>query len=141
MRKHSVSAALALALCLAAAGAALAKPKTRTLTFGTDFWVGSTLVKAGTYKVSYDDKTGEVSSRDKKETLPRPTVNAQPREKSKAGWDVVLAPRGGGLALVSLAFPGDKQNLIVGDATAGSTTTGTSTTVAPQDSTHRQKLS
>jgi hypothetical protein len=131
MRKSSIRAALALALCLAAAGAVVAKAKSRMLTFGSDFWVGSTLVKAGTYKVSYDDKTGEVSISDKKETLARATVKAESREKSKAGWDVVLAPKGGGLALVSLAFPGDKQNLIVGDATAGSTTTGTSTTVAP----------
>src|SRR4051794_36951284 len=110
MRKHSVRAALALALCLAAAGAASAKVKTQKLTFGSDFWVGSTLVKAGTYKVSYDDKTGEVTINDKSSTLARATVKAEPREKSKVGWDVVLAPRGGGLALTSLAFPGDKQN-------------------------------
>jgi hypothetical protein len=39
----------------------------------------------------------------------------------------VLAQKGGGLALVSLAFPGDKQNLVVGDTTAGSADSGTST--------------
>ena len=131
MRKHSVRAALALALCLATAGVAAAKAKTKTLTFGTDFWVGSTLVKAGTYKVSYDDKAGEVSISDKKETVARATVKAELREKSKAGWDVVLAPKGGGVALVSLAFPGDNQNLVVGDSTAGSADSGASSTAAP----------
>lgn len=131
MRKHSIRAALALALCLVAAGAAFAKDKTQKLTFGSDFWVGSTLVKAGTYKVSYDDKTGEVSISDKTTTLARATVKVEQREKSKTGWDVVLAPKGGGLALVSLAFPGDKQNLIVGDATAGSAASGNSSAVAP----------
>lgn len=131
MRKHSIRAALALALCLAAVGAVVAKTKNRMLTFGTDFWVGSTLVKAGTYKVSYDDKTGEVSISDKKETVARANVKAESREKSKAGWDVVLAPKGGGLALVSLAFPGDKENLIVGETAAGSATSGNSSTVAP----------
>ena len=131
MRKHSIRVALALALCLAAAGAAFAKVKTQKLTFGSDFWVGSTLVKAGTYKVAYDDKTGEVSISDKTTTLARANVKVEQREKSKAGWDVVLASKGGGLALVSLAFPGDKQNLVVGDATAGSAGSGNSSAVAP----------
>ncbi|HKG12232.1 MAG TPA: hypothetical protein VKB12_02805 [Pyrinomonadaceae bacterium] len=131
MRKHSIRAALALALCLAAAGSAFAKVKSNKLTFGSDFWVGSTLVKAGTYKVSYDDKTGEVSIGDKATTLARATVKVEQREKSKAGWDVVLASKGSGLALVSLAFPGDKQNLVVGGATAGSADSGTSSSAAP----------
>ena len=131
MRKHSVCATLALVLCLVLAGAASAKPKSRTLTFGSDFWVGSTLVKAGTYKVTYDDKTGEVSINDKSSTLARATVKVEQREKSKAGWDVVFAEKGGGLSLVSLAFPGDKQNLVVGDTTAGSSSSGGSSSVAP----------
>ena len=131
MRKHSVCAALALAFCVLAAGAVVAKPKSRTLTFGSDFWVGSTLVKAGTYKVIYDDKTGEVAINDKTSTLARATVKVEQREKAKAGWDVVLAAKGGGLALVSLSFPGDKLNLVVGDSTAGSDNSGASTSVAP----------
>ena len=131
MRKQSICAALALAFCMLSAGAAAAKPKTRNLTFGSDFWVGSTLVKAGTYKVSYDEKTGEVAISDKTSTLARTTVKVEKREKSKAGWDVVLASKGGGLALVSLAFPGDKQNLVVGDSAAGSAASGASSTVAP----------
>src|SRR5215210_3323897 len=120
MTKHSIRAALALALCLAAAGAAAAKAKVKTLTFGSDFWVGSTLVKAGTYKVSYDDQAGEVSISDTSSTVARTAVKAEQRGKSKSGWDIVLAQKGGGLALVSLAFPGDKQNLVVGDKAAGS---------------------
>src|SRR4051812_2208929 len=131
MRKQSICAALALAFCLSAAGAAAAKLKTRDLTFGSDFWVGSTLVKAGTYKVSYDDKTGEVAISDKTSTLARTTVKVEKREKSKAGWDVVLAQKGDGLSLVSLAFPGDKQNLLFGDTTAGSSSSGASSSVVP----------
>src|ERR1051325_9920516 len=131
MRKHSVRAALALALCLATAGVAFAKAKSNKLTFGSDFWVGSTLVKAGTYKVTYDDKTGEVSISDKTETLARTTAKVEQREKAKAGWDVVLASKSGGLALVSLSFPGDKQNLVVGDSTASSGDSTASPSAAP----------
>jgi hypothetical protein len=131
MRKHSVCAALALAFCLLAAGAVVAKPKTKNLTFGSDFWVGSTLVKAGTYKVSYEEKTGEVTINDKTSTLARTTVKVEQREKTKAGWDVVLAPKSGGFVLVSLSFPGDKKNLVVGDSTAGSGDSGASSSAAP----------
>jgi hypothetical protein len=128
MRKHFICAALALAMCLASAGAASAKLRTRTLTFGSDFLLGETLVKAGTYRVSYDDKTGELSvadRSDKSKTLARASVRVEQRGKSVAGWDVVLAQKGGGLSLVSLAFPGDRQNLVVGDAAAaGATSAG-----------------
>jgi hypothetical protein len=131
MRKQSVCAALALAVCLAASVAVAAKPKSSTLSFGSDFRVGSTLVKAGTYKVTYDDKTGEVTINDKTSTVARATVKVEQREKAKAGWDVVLASKDGGLALVSLAFPGDKQNLVVGGATAASSDSGAASSAAP----------
>jgi ABC-type proline/glycine betaine transport system substrate-binding protein len=67
MRKQIVCVVLALALCALSVGAASAKVKIRTLTFGRDFWVSDTLVKKGTYKVAYDDKTGEVTISDKQE--------------------------------------------------------------------------
>jgi hypothetical protein len=123
MRKQSVCAAMALAVCIVSAGVAAAKSKSKKLSFGADFWVGSTLVKAGTYDVAYDDKSGEVTINDKSSTVARTAVSVEKREKTKAGWDVVLAQKGGGLSLVSLAFPGDKENLIVG-ATAGSPNSG-----------------
>lgn len=128
MRKQTFCAAAALALCLAWAGGASAKAKTKLLSFGSDFRVGSTLVKAGTYKVTYDDKTGEVTIAergDKGATVARATAKVELREKAKSGWDVVLASKGAGLALVSLSFPGDKQNLVVdGTAAAASSSTG-----------------
>ncbi|HYE13455.1 MAG TPA: hypothetical protein VD968_03325 [Pyrinomonadaceae bacterium] len=119
MRSSIVSIALALSLCAASAVAVSAKVKSRTLTVGSDFLVGSTLVKKGTYKLAYDDQTGELTVSDKqKNVVARATVRAERRAQGKRGWDVTLAPRGGQLALVSLAFPEDKQTLFVGDATA-----------------------
>ncbi|MDT7780755.1 MAG: hypothetical protein QOC99_3267, partial [Acidobacteriota bacterium] len=113
-------------------GAASAKVKTRMLTFGTDFWVGDTLVKRGTYKVTYDEKTGEVSLSDRqKNTLAKATAKVEQRESAKAGWDVVLAPKGGGVALVSLSFPGDRQNLVLGDSTAAGSNATAGSVAAP----------
>jgi hypothetical protein len=125
MKKIIVCAALSLLLA-AAVGTASAKVKARKLTFGQDFWVGNTLVKKGTYKVAYDDKTGEVTFSDKETMLAKTTVRVEKRGSSskKAGWDVVLSPKGDGLALVSIAFPGDGQMLVVGGDAGGGAQSG-----------------
>lgn len=119
MRKFIVCAALALSLAALSVGTASAKVKAKKLTFGQDFWVGGTLVKKGTYKIAYDDKTGEVTFSDKETTLARTTVRAEKRVGSKGGWDVVLSPKDDGLALVSITFPGDGQRLVIGGDAAG----------------------
>jgi len=120
MRKQFICAALALALGALSVGTASAKVKTRKLTFGSDFWLGDTLVKKGTYNVSYDDKTNEVSIADKQNTIAKAPARAEKREHEASVWDVTLAPKGDGQALVRLAFPGDHQTLVVGEASASS---------------------
>jgi hypothetical protein len=125
MRKFIVCAALALSLASASVGTtASAKVKSKKLTFGQDFWVGSTHVKRGTYKVAYDDKTGEVTFSDKETTLARTSVRVEKRAGSKSGWDVMLLSKGDGLALVSITFPGDSRRLVVGDNAGGGSQTG-----------------
>ena len=123
MRKFIVCAALALSLALASVGTASAKVKSKKLTFGQDFWVGSTLVKKGTYKITYDDKTGEIAFSDKQATVARTTVRAEKRGESKTGWDVILSSKGESLALVSITFPGDGQRLVIGDSAGGGSQT------------------
>jgi hypothetical protein len=124
MRKHLVCAALAAALVALSVGTASAKVKTRKLTFGSDFWLGETLVKKGTYNVSYDDEKGEVAIADKQATLAKAPVHAEAREGGSSVWGVTLTPKGDGLALTRLAFPGDRQALVVGEASASGSKEG-----------------
>lgn len=117
MKKLTVRIALVLALCATSGSIVSAKVKSKTLTFGTDFWVGNTLVKKGTYKVSFDDQTNEISIMDKTTTVARVSAQVTKREHAKRAWDVSLATSGDRTTLVSLAFPEDKQTLVVnGDA-------------------------
>jgi hypothetical protein len=51
-------------------------------------------------------------------------VRAEKREGNPAVWDVRLAPRGDGLTLTRLAFPGDRQALVVGEASASNSKDG-----------------
>lgn len=124
MRKHLVCAALAAALVALSVGTASAKVKTRKLTFGSDFWLGETLVKKGTYNVSYDDEKSEVTIADKQATVARASVHIEARAVGASIWDVTLTPKGDGLALTRLAFPGDRQALVVGEASASSSKEG-----------------
>ncbi|HEX8072802.1 MAG TPA: hypothetical protein VF546_22845 [Pyrinomonadaceae bacterium] len=54
-------AAVALALCALLGGSVLADTKSKNVRFDEDLSVGGTLVKKGSYKVSFDDQTGELT--------------------------------------------------------------------------------
>ena len=118
MKKLTIRIALALALCAASGSiAASAKVKSRSLTFGTDFWVGNTLVKKGTYKVAFDDQTNEISILDKKSGSVIATAPAQvkKREGNNRSWDVALVTVGDRMTLVRLAFPEASQTLVLNE--------------------------
>ena len=122
MKKLMTRIALALALCAASVSiaAASSKVKTRTLTFGTDFWVGSTLVKKGTYKIAFDDQTNEISILDKKSesVVAKAPAQVKKREGSNRSWDVALVTVGDRMTLVRLAFPEASQSLVINEAGA-----------------------
>ncbi|PYS96519.1 MAG: hypothetical protein DMF65_12920, partial [Acidobacteria bacterium] len=61
MKKTSIRIAAALLLCSLTATAASAKVTSQVVTFKQDIVVGSTSVKSGTYRVSFDDKTNELT--------------------------------------------------------------------------------
>jgi hypothetical protein len=115
MKKLTVRIALVLALCATSGSIASAKVKSRSLTFGTDFWVGNTLVRKGTYKVAFDDQTNEISIIDKKTVVAKVPAQLKKREGSKRAWDVALVTVGDRMTLVSLAFPEAGQTLVLNE--------------------------
>ncbi len=117
--KYIIRVILVLALCALPVGTASAKVKTKTITFGTDFWVGTTLVKKGTYKLAFDDAAGEIRFMDKqKNVVAKSAVRVEKQESSSFGWLVKLQPKGEQATLVSLVFPEDDRLLMLGDAAA-----------------------
>lgn len=63
MNKQLLRTTLVLVLCTLLGSVALAggKGKSKNVTIGDDVTVGGTLVKKGTYKVSFDDQSGELT--------------------------------------------------------------------------------
>jgi hypothetical protein len=115
MKKLTVSIALVLALCATSGSIASAKVKSRSLTFGTDFWVGNTLVKKGTYKIAFDDQTNEISILDKGTVVAKVPAQVKKREGNTRAWDVTLVSVGDRMTLVRLAFPEAGQTLVLNE--------------------------
>ena len=120
MKKIATHVVLSLLLCAFAAAPALAKVKSRVITIGQAITVGGTVVKAGTYRFSFDDQSNEltVSDRKSKEVIAKVQARAEARRSSSSIMDLQLAENGGTQTLVSVAFPGEKQAFAVAGSTS-----------------------
>lgn len=119
MKKFAVHLIIALTVCALTSSAALAKVKSRTITVGMDFMVGDTVVKKGTYKFSFDDKTNELTIIAKdKSIVAKVAARLEKRQQEATGMDLVLAQKGDKQALVSLAFYRETENIVVNDGGA-----------------------
>jgi hypothetical protein len=116
MKKLAVRMMIALVVCALTGSMALAKVKitSSTVTFGTDFVVGETLVKKGTYKLVFNNKTNELTVLDKdKAVIAKTIARVEDRKHATSGMEVILARKGEHQALFSLAFPGESRNIVV----------------------------
>ena len=122
MKKATSRIATALLVCALSAVAVSAKVKSRVVTFGQDFAVGGTVVKAGTYSVSFDDQTNTltVTDRKSKEVVAKAEARAEARRagSSVLGMDIQIVGSGASATLASVAFPGEKMAFAVAGATA-----------------------
>jgi hypothetical protein len=97
-----------------ALGAAREKFKSSIVTFGSDFVVGGTMVKKGTYKLVFNLKTNELTVVAKDKSIVAQTVaRVESRKGEISGMEIILAQRGENQALISLAFPGDSRNIVL----------------------------
>lgn len=121
MKKATSRIATALLVCALSAVAVSAKVKSRVVTFGQDFAVGGTVVKAGTYSVSFDDQSNTltVTDRKTKEVIAKAEARAEARRAgSVLGMDIQIVGSGSSATLASVAFPGEKMAFAVAGATA-----------------------
>jgi len=119
MKRITTPFAIALLSCVLFASAASAKVKTQIITFGQDFVVADTTVKAGTYAVSFDGQKNEltISDRKTKAVVAKAEAHAAARQSDFRRLDVQFVGSGP-QALASVAFPGEKQAVAVARTTA-----------------------
>ena len=100
-------------LVVALAGSAVFgkdKTKSASVSFSSDVTVGGTVVKAGDYKVKFNQETGELSVLKGGKILAKTMASLQDRADKAHSTTVRLRDN----ELVSIAFGGDRQDIVVG---------------------------
>ena len=120
MKKFTTRIATAALLCLVCVAPAFAKVKSRTITVGQDFAVGGTVVKAGTYRFSFDDQKNELTvlNRKTKEVIARSEARTEARTDGQLTMHLQLVDSGSSKTLASISFDGEKQSYVLAGSTA-----------------------
>ena len=110
--------ALALLITSLAGVSAFAKSKTDTVNFPTNIKVNGTLVKKGVYDLKFDDKTGELSIVKGGKVIARATTSAAKRERKARTLEIKSTGSGDEAQLISVAFSGSDENLVISGSQA-----------------------
>jgi len=115
MKKIATHIALALILCALSVSAASAKSKGQNVTLKEDLVVGGTTVKSGTYRVTFDDQTNELTFSDAKTKQVVAKVAAQASDRRGGNrLQMNTSSKGDAQVLVAIAFEGGRQLFTVG---------------------------
>jgi hypothetical protein len=94
------------------------KTKGATVTFSSDVSVGGSVVKAGDYKVKFNQETGELAVMKGNKVIAKTMARLQDRADKAHDTTMYLKDN----QLVGIAFSGDRQEVVVveGGSTTGS---------------------
>ena len=120
MKKRLQTIGLALVVCALLSPIALAGVMTKEVSFNKDVKVGDTVVKKGSYKVKFDDQTGELTILDGKKIIAKTTARLE-EQKNASGYTLkyrTVSDDAGNVTLLSIAM-GRKSAIIGVNNTAG----------------------
>ncbi len=128
MRKIINRITLLAVVCVLAAAASFAQVKSKTVTFTEDVMVGNKLFKKGTYKMKFNQQTGELTIADGDLTA---TVSAKVEKRDTKALRTEIGSRqeGENRVLSSITFRGEDQTYRLTEGSASDT--GAATT-SPQ---------
>lgn len=117
MKKNLTRLVLAFVLCAMTGVVAMAKEKSRLVSFGSDFVFGGEQVKAGTYRVSFNTETSELSILDKKtrSVIAKAPARLEKRTDTRNILDMRWVTKDNAQVLIGISFPGENQNIVVND--------------------------
>jgi hypothetical protein len=120
MKRMTRNFFFALLVLAMAVSLAPAKQQSKDVTFDKDVMVGSTLVKNGTYRVTFDDQTGELTISKDKQTIAKTSARL---EKTQGGrYTSVYSTRAEGDANLLLRINmGKGYHAVIGSNTVQST--------------------
>ena|SRR5688572_33185248 len=101
---------------------AIAKNRSEKVSFSRDMVVNGTVVKKGTYKVTYDEQSKEMAIWDGKNELTKMAVRAESRTRKPSSTEVIFTERDSRSVLNSITFAGSTEALIVSERGNGTAT-------------------
>jgi hypothetical protein len=115
MKSFMKSTVVALAMVALVAASALAAGKTRkeTVTFASDVTVNGTLIKAGTYELKFDEKTGELAILKDGKVKAKAATRSEERSDKAQITAVRTSNKGSVAELIGVTFAGSNQNLVL----------------------------
>jgi hypothetical protein len=101
--------------------AVMAKSKKETVTLVTDMKVNGTLVKKGTYAVSFDDKTSELSILKNGKTIAKAPARVEKRENKARSFELRTSGKDDNSELTGVSFSGSDEKIVITPSAAKST--------------------
>jgi len=90
------------------------KVEKKTVTFPDDIMVNGTLIKAGDYKMKFDEGTGELSIIRNGEVKAKVPAHVEARSDKARSTSLRTVDKGGNPELLSVTFGGSNRDLVVG---------------------------
>jgi hypothetical protein len=113
MKNTVVALAMVALVAIGAFAAGKDKVRKETVTLVSDVTVNGTLVKAGTYEIKFDEKTGELAILKEGKMKAKATMRSEERS-DKAQLTAVRTAKNGNIAeLIGVTFAGSTQNLVL----------------------------
>ena len=110
--------ALALLITSLASVVIFAKGKKETVSFLTNIKINGTLVNKGVYDLKFDDQTGELSVIKGGKVVVKVMTSATKRDRKAQALEVRSTGSGDETQLISVAFSGSDQNLVINGSQA-----------------------
>jgi hypothetical protein len=104
---------IALGICALAASVTLGKTRKDSVTFTQDLNVNGTLVKSGSYEVSFNDETNELAIIKRGKVVAKTTAKASQRDGKANATEVKTITTSAGVELIGVAFGGSDKNILV----------------------------
>jgi hypothetical protein len=92
---------------------AMAKSKKETVTLISDLKVNGTVVKKGTYAVSFDDQTSELSILKNGKVIAKAPARVEKRDNKARTFEVRTTGSGDEVELTGISFGGSDENIMV----------------------------
>ena len=105
---------VACLLVTLASATAFANTKRSEIVLAADTKVNDTVVKKGKYDVVFDDQANELSIYKGSKLIAKTAVRIEKRDQKARGTEVQTAGEGMDQKLVSIAFGGSRDNVVVG---------------------------